>query len=901
MRTIRVFIASSEELYQERLEIADVISNLNHVLSPRDIEIRPVKWEYLNASMGFKHKQEEYNDALKECDICVVLYWTKFGEYTEIELNTAYQELCAGRNPKKIYVYFKDSEEISPQLKEFKESFASKYGHFYCHFTNTDTMNLNFVLQVESFINREYKEKIVSVENGSVSVDGYSIANLDNVPFASLNDEYNRLRLAQKEAQEFFIKAKEEYLTDSDNQEAENTFFTAKADKTKVETEFAEYQQTILSNALNFVRMSGESYTKRMAEAKDLFDSGRISEADELLRFDILEEETIIEKENFLQTKKNLIAKVNEWVLKVSTSLANEKNSYSERIHNADRAYENALCLAETSGYSLEDLSFLLAEQLAFLRRYSLLSGIEKNLYKQVEIERKIAALGLVKGDGLACSLYNLACEMLRQNRLEDTEQLLMESMTLQERYIDEFNGQQLPILLRRNYSGCLILMGDIKDRKGHPVDAITYYQQAQNFLLEDDSAPPWDVALIHEKKGSIYERSYKYDDAEEEYTAALNIRSDLFNLNFERIGYNSTPGLTIIGQDGDNLKIQYNPSMPLGSDFAIDLAEILMRLAYVHFYGEKGGEELALQESRSAMKAVSYIDEDEKERLRVKLMNLYADSAWIEENIGERERSTKLFGHAIAIAESLEKEQPGCFTSEYVRILGNAMLAQSNPKAIEMGEKAITILESIAEESPAVYYPRLISILYNLLSLFIEEKDNDKAIQYVYKSLDYYKAISVHCPDAHVMVMPVFYKRILPFLSEKSREDLIRQMISYYDSLKTSNESDRCKTLIYCILLLSDLYRKTQGQDAADEVYNHILPYAVNLINLKDESAEGLVPRIYTDMALDDIKLGLYNYAYEKLEYALNAYLRINNNGKFDEQIDCIKGIMANFTKTSE
>ena len=112
MRTIHVFIASSEELYQERLEIADVISNLNHVLSPRDIEIRPIKWEYLNASMGVKHKQEEYNDALKECDICVVLYWTKFGEYTEIELITAYQELCAGRNPKKIYVYFQQGFKI---------------------------------------------------------------------------------------------------------------------------------------------------------------------------------------------------------------------------------------------------------------------------------------------------------------------------------------------------------------------------------------------------------------------------------------------------------------------------------------------------------------------------------------------------------------------------------------------------------------------------------------------------------------------------------------------------------------------------------------------------------------------------------------------------------------------
>ena len=52
MKTIKVFIASSEELHLERLEFTDMIQQLNKALKPRGIEIEPVKWEYLDSSMN---------------------------------------------------------------------------------------------------------------------------------------------------------------------------------------------------------------------------------------------------------------------------------------------------------------------------------------------------------------------------------------------------------------------------------------------------------------------------------------------------------------------------------------------------------------------------------------------------------------------------------------------------------------------------------------------------------------------------------------------------------------------------------------------------------------------------------------------------------------------------------
>lgn len=95
MKTIKIFLASSEELKQERLELADLVENLNQRLGVLDLQIQLVKWEYLDSSIGPKHKQEEYNEALRNCEMCLVLYWTRFGDYTTYELDTAYQELCA--------------------------------------------------------------------------------------------------------------------------------------------------------------------------------------------------------------------------------------------------------------------------------------------------------------------------------------------------------------------------------------------------------------------------------------------------------------------------------------------------------------------------------------------------------------------------------------------------------------------------------------------------------------------------------------------------------------------------------------------------------------------------------------------------------------------------------------
>ena len=127
MSTIKIFLASSDELKPERLLIAELITKLNFIWAEYDISIRLVKWEYLDSSMGAQHKQEDYNDYLRQCDMCVVMYWTNFGMYTEIELETAYQLLNSDSCLKHMYVIFKDGGNMTDGLKSFRNKYETEH------------------------------------------------------------------------------------------------------------------------------------------------------------------------------------------------------------------------------------------------------------------------------------------------------------------------------------------------------------------------------------------------------------------------------------------------------------------------------------------------------------------------------------------------------------------------------------------------------------------------------------------------------------------------------------------------------------------------------------------------------------------------------------------------------
>ena len=136
MNIVKIFLASSAEVKHERVLFADVLWNFDEARD--DIKFNLVKWEYLDASMGPKHKQDEYNDELKTCDIVFVVFWRRFGEYTDEELQMALNGHKINGFPRLIVVMFKsDGQPINEDLLFFKESLKPEPG-IHIHEFSTD-------------------------------------------------------------------------------------------------------------------------------------------------------------------------------------------------------------------------------------------------------------------------------------------------------------------------------------------------------------------------------------------------------------------------------------------------------------------------------------------------------------------------------------------------------------------------------------------------------------------------------------------------------------------------------------------------------------------------------------------------------------------------------------------
>jgi len=319
MKKINIFLASSDELRQERLELADFVEHLNNTLSKLDIHIQLVKWEYLDSSMGELHKQEEYNQALRDCDICMVIYWNNFGTYTHQELNVAYNELCAGRKPHKLYVYFKDTTEASDELISFRDSFTQNYGHFYCHFENIDTLKADFILQFMEYQIKEIGQSIIEVRDSKVMIGNKEAINLNNVPFAGNNDEYQQLQKNIERTRKFLRKIEPD---DPDYTDAAQELQDMLKRQQQIEN-------SLWDTALLITQLGNQKCSERLERAMELFKAGDNKGANAILNIEEIEKDI---KHNLQlyrlgeEGKKGLEGNVEELRLKIKTL----ENEYAE-------------------------------------------------------------------------------------------------------------------------------------------------------------------------------------------------------------------------------------------------------------------------------------------------------------------------------------------------------------------------------------------------------------------------------------------------------------------------------------------------------------------------------------------------------------------------------------------
>ena len=120
IKTIKIFLASSSELSQERQEFALLIHKENKQLIKKGHYLELVLWEDLLHSFHEERIQDYFNEKMLECDVVVVVIGSKLADFTEEEFNLAWEHLKKEHHPGFLFVYVKDISIPSQDRTAFK-------------------------------------------------------------------------------------------------------------------------------------------------------------------------------------------------------------------------------------------------------------------------------------------------------------------------------------------------------------------------------------------------------------------------------------------------------------------------------------------------------------------------------------------------------------------------------------------------------------------------------------------------------------------------------------------------------------------------------------------------------------------------------------------------------------
>ncbi|MEO6720598.1 MAG: pYEATS domain-containing protein [Ferruginibacter sp.] len=160
LQIIKIFIASASELKEDTNEIMQFLSFENSRLHEEGVYLEIIKWEEGLEKTSKTMMQDEFNKALKKCDIYLSLFFTKVGKYSAEEFDMAFAYFKETGKPF-MYTYFKDApintEQINNDINsllQFKKK-LNELGHFYTTYKNIDDLKSNFSYQLQKIIEKE--------------------------------------------------------------------------------------------------------------------------------------------------------------------------------------------------------------------------------------------------------------------------------------------------------------------------------------------------------------------------------------------------------------------------------------------------------------------------------------------------------------------------------------------------------------------------------------------------------------------------------------------------------------------------------------------------------------------------------------------------------------------------
>jgi internalin A len=160
LSTMRIFLASSAELREDRDAFDLYFRQQNDQLHKKGVYLEIVRWENFLDAMSATRLQDEYNKAICACDIFVCLFFTRTGKFTEEAFDIAHRQFIDSGRPR-IYTFFKnaDLKTGDARQEDFKSLWAfqeklSNLGHFHTSYDNIEHLKRQFRDQLDKMLER---------------------------------------------------------------------------------------------------------------------------------------------------------------------------------------------------------------------------------------------------------------------------------------------------------------------------------------------------------------------------------------------------------------------------------------------------------------------------------------------------------------------------------------------------------------------------------------------------------------------------------------------------------------------------------------------------------------------------------------------------------------------------
>ena len=650
MKEIKVFLASSEELEQDREAFGNFIRRLDNLYEKRGIRIRLFEWEDLDSAYNDKRKQDEYNEYIKQSDIFLALFRTKAGKFTVEEFNLA-KDLYKNHGFPKPHVYCRDLNEGETEdktLTDFKKDLFENLKYFFARYTSRDSLNLHFVMQLQLFENS--LENKVDVDGDKLVYEGINVGRVDKIDFFAKNKDFIRMREDLKDLNADIEDLRLRQASAPEDEKLKNRIQEKLNKRNALQEEFEHYRKDILDFEKHLISLQGKRMDELEVRATELFSQGKVTEARIILKESRLEDEQIekdwdstIEKLDAI--KENMERIIKKAITDAKLVMLDTTINIEKRKEEAKKVYSDADRRAQKINYSTKEYIDLLCKYGIFLCKYAYYEeSIEVNL-RFIQLSEETNGQNETTADA-----YNNIGVVY--DYLGDYDKAL------------EYYNKALKIskaVLGENHRDTAMSYGNIGvvyDNLGDYDKALEFKNKALEIQKDVLGENHPDTAMSYGNIGNVYSDLGDYDKALEYYFKALEIRKD------------------VLGEKHPDTAISYN------------------NIGVV--YKNLGDYDKALEFHNKALE----IRKEVLGEMHTDTADSYDNIGVVYRNLGDKDKALEYHNKALEIRKDVLGEKHPDTASSYLNIGAVYTNLDDYDKALEYFNKALEIFKERLEES---------------------------------------------------------------------------------------------------------------------------------------------------------------------------------------------------------